>query len=140
MKNMEDFLKHADELLERTKAAQAEVATAGEWNLPEWMQQIRDPPLVTPARMRAGMAPAAVRVPETPAATPATAAAVSAARTPATAPFPRSSATPGGIPGLFVSEDFSSSMRSVRGTPFGGWRKRRDPNSFARRRKRWTSR
>ena len=117
MKNMEDFLKHADELLERTKAAQAEVATAGEWNLPEWMQQIRDPPLVTPAQMRAGMAPAAVRVPETPAATPATAAAVSAARTPAaTAPFPRSSATPGAIPGLFVSEDFSSSMRSVMDT------------------------
>ena len=56
--------------------------------------------------MRAGMAPAAVRVPETPAATPATAAVVSAARTPATAPFPRSSATPGAIPGLFVSEDF----------------------------------
>ena len=115
MKNMEDFLKHADELLERTKAAQAEVATAGEWNLPEWMQQIRDPPLVTPAQMRAGMAPAAVRVPETPAATP-DAAAVSAARTPATAPFPRSSASPGAIPGLFVSEDFSSSMRSVMDT------------------------
>ena len=95
MKNMEDFLKHADELLERTKAAQAEVATAGEWNLPEWMQQIRDPPLVTPAQMRAGMAPTAVRVPETPAATPATA---------------------GSIPGVFVSEDFSSSMRSVMDT------------------------
>ena len=104
MKNMEDFLKHADELLERTKAAQAEVATAGEWNLPEWMQQIRDPPLVTPAQMRAGMAPTAVRVPETPAATPAA------------APFPRSSASPGAIPGMFVSEDFSSSMRSVMDT------------------------
>ena len=95
MKNMEDFLKHVNELLERTKAAQAEVATAGEWNLPEWMQQIRDPPLVTPAQMRAGMAPTAVPVHETPAATPATA---------------------GGIPGMFVSEDFSSSMRSVMDT------------------------
>ena len=104
MKNMEDFLKQADELLERTKAAQAEVATAGEWNLPEWMQQIRDPPLVTPAQLRAGMAPTAVRVPETPAATPAA------------APFPHSSASPGAIPGMFVSEDFSSSMRSVMDT------------------------
>ena len=66
MKNMEDFLKHADELLERTKAAQAEVATAGEWNLPEWMRQIRDPPLVTPAQMRAGMAPPPSAFPKPP--------------------------------------------------------------------------
>jgi len=114
MKNMEDFLKHADELLERTKAAQAEVATAGEWNLPEWMRQIRDPPLVTPAQMRAGMAPTAVRVPETPAATPATV--LTPAATPATAPFSRPPHSPGSIPGVFVSEDFSSSMRSVMDT------------------------
>ena len=128
MKNIEDFLRQAEQWEARVRAMGAEA----ERRLPpDRTTQMRemDPPLVTPAQMRAGMAPTVhiptVHIPDTPHADPGTPGFTMPSHTGMATPLAtgllRSGATPTPRavtvrPETERNDDFTSSMRSVMDT------------------------
>ena len=129
MKNIEDFLRQAEQWEARVRAMGAEA----ERRLPpDRTTQMRemDPPLVTPAQMRAGMAPTVhiptVHIPDTPHADPGTPGFTMPSHTGMATPMARTgllrsgaTPTPRAVtvrPETERNDDFTSSMRSVMDT------------------------